>query len=240
MRRAVHAEWTKLRTGGGILLAPLVLAVAIVGLGAVAAGTAKAGADPGRAALAGLDLGPAIVALLVALPVGAEYATGMIRTTLAATPRRSAVLAAKAVVLGGPVALAGAVAAAGALLAGRWLGLDLGPSGAVLRAAFGSTLFLVLVALLALGIAVAVRDAAAASGVVLGLFYLSPVLVPLVRDPAWRRHLEQITPMNAGLAVRSLHVDGLPIGPWKGLAVLAAWAAAALALGAFALLRRDA
>ncbi|MFD7974349.1 hypothetical protein [Streptomyces sp. NPDC059071] len=57
----------------------------------------------------------------------------------------------------------------------------------------------------------------------------------------WQRHLQQIAPMTAGLAVQSTaHLDKLPIGPWAGLGVLAAWAAAALLGGGVLLRLRDA
>ncbi|MFY7626872.1 hypothetical protein [Streptomyces soliscabiei] len=47
--------------------------------------------------------------------------------------------------------------------------------------------------------------------------------------------------MTAGLAVQAtVHLHELPIGPWAGLGVLAAWAAAALLVGSLLLHRRDA
>ena len=64
--------------------------------------------------------------------------------------------------------------------------------GPTLRAAVGSVLYLVLIALLSLGVATAVRESAAAIGLVLGLLYLFPFLAQVVSDPAWHRHLEQI------------------------------------------------
>ena len=60
-----------------------------------------------------------IVALLAVLAIGGEYSTGMIRLTLAAMPRRSRVLAAKAAVVTGWALAAGAVAVLGSVLAGR-------------------------------------------------------------------------------------------------------------------------
>jgi ABC-2 type transport system permease protein len=47
--------------------------------------------------------------------------------------------------------------------------------------------------------------------------------------------------MSAALAVQAtVHVDALPIGPWKGLGVLALWALAALLAGGLYFERRDA
>ena len=83
-------------------------------------------------------------------------------------------------------------------------------------------LYLALIALLSLGVAAIVRDAAAAIGLVLGLLYLFPV-VAQVLGPQWYRHMEQIGPMPAGLAIQATTgLRGLPISPWAGLGVLAA------------------
>jgi hypothetical protein len=113
--------------------------------------------------------------------------------------------------------------------------------GTVVRAAAGTVLYLALIALLSLGIATAVRDAAVAIGVVLGLLYLFPILTQVVGSPGVARHLQQIGPMTAGLEIQaSTGLAHLPIGPWAGLGVLAAWAAAALLAGALALCVRDA
>jgi ABC-2 type transport system permease protein len=93
----------------------------------------------------------------------------------------------------------------------------------VLRAASGSVLYLALIALLSLGIATAVRDTAAAIGIVLGLLYIFPILGLVVASPGWQRHLQQIGPMTAGLQIQaSIGVRTLPISPWAGLGVLTA------------------
>src|SRR6266540_4471939 len=77
--------------------------------------------------------------------------------------------------------------------------------------------------------------------ILLGLLYVFPILAQAVGDRHWQRHLQQVGPMSAGLAVqatRDLH--DLPIGPWQGLGVLAGWAVAALLAGGVLLSRRDA
>ncbi|MDX6368210.1 MAG: hypothetical protein QOK30_3286 [Nocardioidaceae bacterium] len=45
--------------------------------------------------------------------------------------------------------------------------------------------------------AVVVRGSAAAICLVLGLLYLFPVLVHVVSDTRWQRHIEQIAPSTA-------------------------------------------
>ena len=161
----VHAEWTKLRTlpgTGWLLLAAAALTAAV---GAVAANsvTCPAGGcqlDPAKVSLTGIYLGQAIVAIVAVTVISGEYSTGMIRLTLAATPRRWRVLAAKAAVVSAATLATGAVAVLASVLAGGLLlarhgvtaahgyqALSLG-NGPVLRAAAGSVLYLALIALL--------------------------------------------------------------------------------------------
>jgi ABC-2 type transport system permease protein len=255
---ALHAEWTKARTSGGtIWLLPGVIAVTIALGGVVATATrcpaAGCGQDPAKVSLAGVDLGQAVVAILAVLAIGGEYGTGMIRVTLTAMPRRTTMLAAKAAILTGLVLVAGTGAVLGSVLAGRLIlpGHGFTPAhgypllsladGAYLRAAAGSVLYLSLVGLLGLGIATAIRDSAAATGAVLGLLYLFPVIAAAVSNPHWQRHLEQIAPMSAGLAIQATtSLPGMPISPWAGLGVLAAWAAGAMLAGSLLLRLRDA
>jgi ABC-2 type transport system permease protein len=258
VRRQVHAEWTKLRTTAGtgrLLLACVVLTVAVSAAAttAVTCTSAQCAHDAVKLSLFGIHPGQAVVALLAVLAISGEYSTGMIRTTLTAMPRRAAVLAAKAAVLTGLTLAAGTVAVLASVLAGRLIlpGNGFTPEhgypplspadGPTLRAAAGSVLYLALIALLSLGIAAAVRDAAVAIGAVLGLLYLFPVIIRMISDPDWRRLLWQISPMDAGLAVQATtDLSLLPLTPWAGLGVLAAWAAAALLGGGLLLRLRDA
>ena len=258
---ALHAEWTKRRTlpgTGWLLLATAVLIIA-VSAAADAATTAAAcppggcQSDPVKLTLTGVQAGQVLVAIIAVLTVSGEYSTGMIRVTLTAMPRRLTVLAAKAAAVAGPVLAVGAVAALVSVLAGRLIlpghgftqahgypSLSLG-SGAVLRAACGSVLYLALIALLSLGIATAVRESAVAIGLVLGLLYLFPIVTNLVGNQHWQRHLEQVAPMTSGLYIQAtVNLSELSLTPWQGLGVLAAWAAGALTVGALVLRFRDA
>jgi ABC-2 type transport system permease protein len=256
---ALGAEWTKLRTLPGTiwLLAGIVVLTAAVSAAAVAATRCPPGTacpvDSAKLSLTGVDVGQAVVAILAVLAISGEYSTGMIRVTLAAMPRRTTVLAAKAAIVTGLVLGAGIIAVAGSLLAGRLIlpGHGFAPArgfpllslahGPVLRAAAGSVLYLALIALLSLGAAAAVRDSATAIGVVLGLLYLFPIVAALANSPDWQRHLEQIGPMAAGLDIQATTgLRSLPLSPWAGLGVLAAWAAAALLAGGLVLRMRDA
>ena len=258
MTDVVHAEWTKLRTlpGTGWLLLAAAALTAAVGAIATNAVTCPAGTcqlDPARVSLTGIDLGQVIVAIVAVTVVSGEYSTGMIRLTLAATPRRGRVLTAKAAIAGTVTLAAGAVAVLASVLVGHLLLARHGitpahgyeplslASGPVLRAAVGSVLYLVLIALLSVGVATAVRDSAVAIGVVLALLYLFPIISNVVTSPGWHRHLEQLSPMTAGLYIQATaNLRSLPLTPWQGLGVLAAWAAGAMLAGALLLRFRDA
>ena len=263
MSDALRAEWTKLRTIAGtwwLMVGAVALTVAAsAGIAASthvspggSGGASGAGQDPTKLSLIGVDLGQAVVAVLAVLAVTEEYGAGMIRVTLAAIPRRGVMLGAKAVNIAGLALVTGAPAVAGCLIAGRLLlpEAGLGPAhgyallsiahGPTLRAAFGSVLYLGLIALLSLGIGTVFRDPAVSAGIVLGLLYLPPLLAQLLSGP-WRRHIQQIAPMTAGLAIQATrNIRSLPISPWAGLGVLAAWAAGMLLVGLAVLKARDA
>jgi len=251
----LHAEWTKLRTlaSTGWLMAGAVALTVTVSAAAVAAAAVAPGLDPAKLSLTGIQAGQAVVAILAVLAISNEYSTGMIRVTLAAMPRRHTLLPAKAALVGGLALAAGAVAVLASVLAGRLILpgrgftlangyqlLSLG-NGPDLRAACGSVLYLALIALLSLGVATAVRDSAVATGTVLALLYLFPIVAAVVSNQHWQRHLEQIGPMTAGLYIQAtVGVRALPLTPWQGLGVLALWAAGALILGGLVLRFRDA
>jgi ABC-2 type transport system permease protein len=260
---ALHAEWTKFRTLPGTfwLLAATAVLTCALGTAVSAAfrctpgycSPADTGADPAKVALTGLYLGQVLAACVGVLVVGGEYGTGMIRVTLAALPRRPQVLAAKSVVVLGAVLAAALPGVAGSLLTGRLLlpgkglsaangyaVLSLG-NGTDLRAFCLAALYLVLIALLAVGITAAVRNSGAAIGTVLGLLFLFPIIAAVVPDHPLARHLNQLSPTAAGLdAQATVGLKALPLTPWQGIGVVALWAAGGLILGGLVLWFRDA
>lgn len=255
---ALRTEWIKLRTVSGpawLLAGAVVLAVSI-SVAALAANRCPATmvcqVDTTKLSLTGIQFGQAVVAILAVLPICNEYSTGMIRVTLAAMPRRSVVLAAKAIVICGLVLVASALAVLACLLAGRLmlpghgfsaahgfplLSLSHGPT---LRAAAGSVLYLSLIALFSMGIAAIVRDPAVTIGIALAALYLFPVIAAFVSNPTWHARLVRYSPM-AGLNIQATTgLKSLAISPWVGLGVLAIWAAVSLIAGGLLLRLRDA
>jgi ABC-2 type transport system permease protein len=257
LRDALHAEWTKLRTVPGtpwLLATAVVITVAGSAIpSAVSTCTQACGVDPARTSLTGILLGQAAIAVLVVMAMTGEYSSGMIRTTLAATPHRTVMLAAKAAVLTAVVLVTGIIAVLGSVVVSQFFLTENGFTAAngflpvtlahapVVRAAAGSVLYLGLIALLSLGLGTAVRDSGVAIAAVLGLLYVLPIIGGLLLNPHWARRFARYSPMNAGLAIQATRNLGrLPIGPWEGLGVLACWAALAMIAGWGLLFLRDA
>jgi ABC-2 type transport system permease protein len=258
VKEALHAEWTKLRTLAGPRWLLVATVVSTITLGATVAAaqslsSTTRGLDTTKISLTGIDLGQAVIAVLGIVVMSAEYSHGMIRVTLAALPQRLTVLTAKASVIAGAAVPAAALCVLGSLVIGNTVLSDHGltpgrgyravslTDATVLRAAGGTVLYLVLIALLGLAIATVVRDSAVAIGIVIGLLYLFPVTAALVTDASWSRHLQQIGPMTAGLTITATTgLHSLPLSPWTGLGVLAAWTAGALAIGGLLFRLRDA
>lgn len=200
--------------------------------------------DITKTTLTGVLVGQAAIVALAVLFMTAEYRRGLLRTTFAASPRRGRVLAAKAVVAGLAALAAGLVAAFGAvLLAGPVLrshGLAPPPlsDGAVLRAVLGTAALLAVIAVFSLAVAVIVRRSAPAITLVL-LLLLVPQIVATALPLSAARWLERATPA-AGFAIQQTVTRfDRPIAPWAGFGVLCAYTAAALALAAWLLRRRD-
>jgi ABC-2 type transport system permease protein len=261
--RPLRAEWTKLRTVPSTGWTLLAIVVATTAIGALVTwgltppdcerSDPSCDFDLTKLSLAGVYLGQAAVIVVATLAVTAEYETAMIRTTLAACPRRLVVLAAKAVVVTASVIGAATISMLASLLAGReflagngftaaagYRPLSLG-DGPTLRAYGGTVLYLGLVALLSLGIGFVVRHTGGAVTILLVLLYVAPIVTIAVTDPRWKEWIEKVSPMTAGLSVQAtLRLDTLPIGPWPGLGILALYAVTALTAGLVLFRIRDA
>jgi ABC-2 type transport system permease protein len=190
--------------------------------------SASCAVDTTKISLTGVQVGQAAVAILAVIAIGGEYATSMIRVTLAAMPRRPVMLAAKAAAVAVVTAVSGIIAVLGSLLAGRiflpgngftvargFLPLSIAHEP-TLRAAAGSVLYLVLVALFSLGVATAVRDTATAIAIILTLMYVVRAVSGIVLDPTWQHRVDRVAPMNAGLAIQSTaNLSKRPVGRYR-------------------------
>jgi ABC-2 family transporter protein len=203
----------------------------------------------------------ALIAVIVVgtLFITTEYREDLICVTLAASPRRSRVLAAKAIVLGVVTFVAGLAGAVVAVPLGERLaranGVYLFPvtSSAQLRVELGTAAMLATASILALAVGTMFRRSAGAVTTVIAAIVLPYILVANPFMPAgvsdW---LTRVTPA-AAFAVQQTLVpyhqvtsiytpyDGYyPLAPWAGFAVLAGYAVVSLAVAAVLLRRRDA
>ena len=208
--------------------------------------------------LIGTFAGLIVVVVLAAMFITAEYRRGLIRTTLAASPRRGRVLAAKATVIGAVTFVAGLAAASAAVVFGAQLARSkayLFPVTGLteMRVIAGTALLLALAAVLALALGTVLRRSAAAITIVIVAIVLPYILsvasvLPVgVSDwllrltPAAAFAIQQGAPQYPQVfATYSPSTGYFPLAPWAGLAVLAAYAALALGLAAVLLRRRDA
>jgi ABC-type transport system involved in multi-copper enzyme maturation permease subunit len=207
-------------------------------------------------ALFGTFFGLIAVVVVGAVFITAEYRRGLIRTTLAASPRRGQVLAAKAIVIGAVAFVAGVVAAIVAIPlsthVSRANGNIIYPASTLTEARLvaGTGALLAAAAILAMAVGAMLRRSAIAVTVVIVVIVL-PYLLSVTNLPGdqWLLRLAPAAGFSVQQAipnypqVTSVCQPGMgcyPLAPWTGFAVLCVWAAAALGLALFLLRRRDA
>jgi ABC-2 type transport system permease protein len=248
----VRAEWIKfwsVRSTAWSVVAMFVLGAGLTALvsGTSAEGLANGDIDESPLSFVtwGMMIAQITAIVLGTLIVTSEYGTGMIRATLAATPRRGAVLAAKGVVLTATLLVAGtATAVAGYVAAAAFFdahGIDVSlETDGVLRALFGSGLYMAGLGLLAAAVGLLVRHTAAALSIVLATVFVVWNMVFLLPG-AWGEWIGKLMPGNAGSAVATpVSFNPNALAPWTGFAVFAAEVAVAVLVGWLTFRRRDA
>jgi ABC-2 type transport system permease protein len=253
-RRVVRSEWTKLlslRSSRWSLFASLLL---LIGIGVLACTVFEtrwphlSPADrhsfhPLEANLAGVNFAQLAIGVLGVLAITAEYSTGMIRSTFSAVPKRLPVLWGKALVF---AAVAFAVSlpaifivffAGQSILSGRHIGIGISDPG-VLRALFGAALFLTVMGLFGLGLGAIIRSTAGAIAALAGIVFVLPPIVGLL-PTSIASSIEPYLPSSAGKAIWTISPDPNTLAPWAGFGVFCAYAAAAIAIAAFLMVRRD-
>jgi ABC-2 type transport system permease protein len=252
----MRMEWIRLRTLRSTWWSVAVVVVAMIGLAvwiqyyvpgqwAHMSAADRASFDPTENGYAGLAVAELAVAVLGILAASGEYGSGMIRSTLAAVPRRGRVLAAKAAVTGLVTLVLGEVLSFAAFLAGQAMlhspapHATLGQPG-VLRAVLLGGLYLPLIALISLGIGLLVRRAAAGISIMVGLIFVIPIVLLALPVHVLNDVAQYLPPTIAENSLTAVKTVPLSLSPWAGLAMLVVYAAAALGAGGLLLARRDA
>jgi ABC-2 type transport system permease protein len=248
----LRAEWIKFWTVRSTFWSTAMLVVLGAGLTTLVCALAAkdlasgaAGESPASFITWGLMIAQITAVVLGALIVTTEYGTGMIRATLAATPRRGAVLGAKALVLSSTLFVVGTITAFAGYFGGNWfldrqgVGLALGDDG-VLRSMFGSGLYAAGLGLLAAATGLLLRSTAAVISVVLGTVFVVGNMAFLLPG-SWGEWIARLLPGNAGSPVATpVPFNPKLLDPWPGFAVFAAEVVVLLLAGWVASARRDA
>ena len=222
-------------------------------------GNDVAGHNPIGFFLTGAVAGLIAVIVVATMFMTAEYRRGLIRTTLAASPGRGRVLAAKAIVIGAAAFVTGLAATAGTVVVATEMAHATGylvfpvPWQAELRVIAGTAALVAVAAILTLAVGTMVRRSAAAvtiaiMTIVVPYFLAFTGAVPAVIGqwllritPAAAFAVQQSIPQYQQVQASYTPMGGFfPLAPWAGFAVLCGWAALALAAAACLLRRRDA
>lgn len=248
---ALRSEWTKLRSVRSTWWT-LALGFAIsVGLGALSGYSVReALAEHSKlirpdfnAADSGFDsvsYGMLSLVVFAVLAVTAEYRSGMIRGSLAVVPRRGLFAAAKLSAMGAAVLLVSAVTGFATFVATEAMldgyGAPLSTPG-LPAALLGAALYPTLICVFSSAVALLIRGSALTLSILIPLFMIVPVLFA---DTPGLKPLAQYLPGQAGSQMMLMvKQDTSTLTPMQGMLVLAAWTAAAIAAGVFALRARD-
>ena len=243
----INGEWTKLRTIRGPRAMLIAEYVAVVGGGALltffinrnfSSLPADGPFEPVRSSFGGLVLGQLAMVVLGVTMIGGEYASGMIRATLAAVPERGLLLGAKVVVLTAVTLAAGLVTAFSTFFVGQAMlgkhGVSIGDPN-VLRAVLGGAFYLTLIALFSLGVTTMLRRQTLALGILVPFFFLVSGILQAIPGVT---KATQFLPDQAGQKFLQIHHQAKDaFGPWAGALITVAWVALAL-LGAWVTMRR--
>jgi ABC-type transport system involved in multi-copper enzyme maturation permease subunit len=254
----IRSEWLKFWSLRSSIYSLVISVVGMIGLDCLFAYAAvnryqhELSVHPGQAlqfqaadtAMRGYLLVQLVVGVLGVLVVSGEYGTGMIRSSLAAAPKRLPVLWGKAITLSVIVFVMITISSFIAyfvvqpILNTQGLGYALNSPG-MIRALFGVGLYATGIGLLGIGLGWILRHTAGAIATLFGLILILPTVGELLPD-TWQPHILPYLPSNAGEQLASAGPDPTGLAPWTGFGVLCIWIAVIVVTGALLLRRRDA
>jgi ABC-2 type transport system permease protein len=205
------------------------------------------GFDPTQQALTGLIVAGLTGGVFGALLITAEYSSGTIRTTLAATPKRPILLAAKIGVTAAAtvffcelLSFMAFFLGEGILSGGGAPSPTLGSPGAF-RAVFMTGLFIALLALMSFGLGLICRSTAGAIAAFVGVVFVLPLVMRGISQPDLR-YVPTYILTNSIMATVNQGPGGVvrTLSPATGLLLMAIYTAISLAVGAVLFVKRDA
>jgi hypothetical protein len=253
--RVAVSEWTKLHSLRSTRWSVFAAVFLTIGFSALFAAITsshwghmsahdRADRHPIDIAQAGINISQLAIMVLGVLVITGEYSTGMIRASLTAVPKRLPVLWAKlgvfAVVtflLMLPTVLAAFFVSQAIVSKHAPLKLAFSHAG-VARAVIGGAVYLTLIGMFALALGAIVRNTAGGITTFVGLFFVIPPLLNVL-PTSWMNAINPYIPNSAGRSIFQLTHSSHSLGPWGGLALFAGYTAAAIAIAAVLLVRRD-
>ncbi|MET9908627.1 ABC transporter permease [Streptomyces sp. NPDC006476] len=251
----LRSEWAKLWSLRSTWITLGLGLLFLVAFGLIATARYKSGYDSGtldkdfasrtgvELSLFGTNFAQLALGVLGVLVTAGEYSTGMIRSTLAAVPRRLPVLWSKAALYGVVVLVVGTVGAfvtfqiGSGIVSGTPAAMSLSDAG-VVRALFGAGLYLGLVGVVGAALGMLLRSVAGGISVLVATLMLIPGLVTLLPS-SWQDNISPYLPSNAGESMYALTHDATSLSPGAGLWVFLGWTVLALAGAAYRLVRSD-
>jgi hypothetical protein len=255
--RVLRSEWTKLISLRSTLWSLFAAVLLTVGLPALFAAvisshwTHMRPAERGRHhpldfALAGVNLSQLAIGVLGVLVVTGEYSTGMIRSTIAAVPKRLPVLWAKVGVFAAvsfglmlPSVLAAFFISQAIIGHIQQLSISLSDPG-VTRAVIGGALYATVFGVFALALGAITRSTAAGIAALVAIFFVIPPILDLGLPTSWENAISPYLPSSAGRDIFALTTGSNSLSPWAGFALFVGYTALALAVAGVLLVRRDA
>lgn len=268
--RVLKSEWIKVTTVPSTVILIASTVVVMVGLAALAAwatsltqqdlgssGAPQGGPggpgsafDPASQALtipsSGLIFGQLLIASLAVVLIASEWATGMIRSTMVAVPKRTPALLAKNAIIAIVAFVVGAVSAvlsylvAQPILAGEDLDFAITTEG-VLPSILNSGTYLAFIAIISMGIGTLLRNTAGGVVTAVALFFVVPVIiVNLLSGLAdWIPDAARFLPTNAGNQLIAITIDDDALTQLQGGLVMGAWALVLLVISVIVTKKRD-
>jgi hypothetical protein len=253
--RVLLSEWTKLRSVRstawtlvvGVLLTiafPVIFAFVLSSHWGQMQPSERATHSPLEVALAGVNVAQLAIAVLGVLVITAEYSTGSIRSTLTAVPKRLPVLWAKlldysalTLVLMVPAVIVSFFVSQAILARHDILQVSFTAPG-IARSVLCGALYVMFVGIFALALGSIVRNTAGGIALFSGIFFVIPPLMNIL-PLSWNNAISEWLPSEAGRQIFSLEHAPHTLTPLAGGLVFAAYCAAAVAIAAFLLVRRD-
>ncbi|KAA0962862.1 ABC transporter permease [Microbacterium sp. ANT_H45B] len=247
--RAIRGEWIKLSTLRSTWWSIGIAALLTIGIAVlIAQAIDLPGFEPIQAVVMPIQFTMLLAGILGAISVTGEYSTGMIRSTLAANPKRGSMLAAKAVVVGvfmfvsSLVIFGAAAVAVSVVVASRDQSIDWSDPAASILPIVVSSLAMSVFALIGVAFGFLLRSGAGAIAATVGVLFVLPIVASFfaVAGEAWAWVTDASNYLPVAAAQSAILPENAALEGPVAYLTLAAWVVAGM-LAAWTVLRtRDA